>query len=91
MFKFQIPGRSNSRYKYIREILCTITEFTFPIFYQSKLSLNDIEKNELPINPPWMDEQPMFIETLRWRKKDDPLGAGARTNQIIQENYSDFT
>ena len=67
-----------------------IMEFVRPIISKCQFSLDDIEKWEPYPSSPWLFEIPEFYETLKWKKSEGPLEAGAETNLYIDNDLSEY-
>ena len=67
-----------------------IMEFVRPILSKCQFSLNDIEKWEPYPSSPWLFWLPEFYETLKWKKSEGPLEAGAETNLYIDNDLSEY-
>ena len=67
-----------------------IIEFSRPIISRCAVSLKNIEKWEPYPTSPWLLKSPEYHETLKWKKSDAPLEAGAETNLFIENNLSEY-
>lgn len=67
-----------------------IVEFSRPIISRCAISLKNIEKWEPYPTSPWLLKSPEYHETLKWKKSDAPLEAGAETNLFIENNLSEY-
>ena len=67
-----------------------IIEFSRPIISRCSFSLSNIEKWKPCPTSPWLLKSPEFYETLKWKKSDAPLEAGAEANLFIDNNLSDY-